>query len=187
MLVPTTDAGKFNLKVGSEVVLPNAGHKQCDSKVLPAGTYTVSETAGTATSLSDYRSTVDCVSSLQSVDPDGTSLSVTLRENELLTCTFTNARRDTVTVTVPGPPVRVEVPVPSPPVRVEVPVPGTAPPCPVGSTEKERGPGFVVCETTVTKTITKVKIKKVVKKVKVKPKKKPKKKAKPPSRPKTTP
>lgn len=180
MLVPTIDPGKFNLMVGSEVVLPNAGHKQCGSKVLPVGTYTVSEVAGTATSLSDYMSTVDCVSSLQSVDPDGTSLSVNLRANEIITCTFINARKTTVTTTI-----TIQVPVD----RV-VQVPAAQGVCPADTTTVT-GSNPVVCiktvvETrTITKTITKVKIKKV--KVKPKPKPKPKKKAKPPSRPKTTP
>ena len=60
VLNPSTDSGLFDLRVGSEVVLPGAGDGDEITVSRPPGTYTVSEVAapGTGTDLADYKSTV---------------------------------------------------------------------------------------------------------------------------------
>jgi hypothetical protein len=199
-LVPTTDTGKFNLLVGNTVVLANAGNGDCKAMAFAPGNYVVSETAGTGTSLAGYNSRVDCVSSMQEVDPDGTSTNVTLHAGETLVCTFINARVQTppsgscpegTTVISTNPLVCLKTVTNT--VTQTVTVYGT-PTCPAGSTQTSSGPGYVVCNTTTTVTApagtcpagfttvpgsnpvqcTKTVVKVVIKKVPVKAKPKPK-------------
>jgi len=161
-LVPTTDNGKFNLLVGDGVLLANAGNGDCKSGQYAPGTYTVSETAGTGSNLSDYTSRVDCVSSLQEVDPDGTSTQVTLHSGETLICTFINARHQ---ATPPGQCPEGTKQISDSPLTCEKDVTNTvtntvtqtvtvygSPSCPAGSTQTSSGPGYVVCNTTTTVT-----------------------------------
>ena len=62
VLSPPTDLGRFDLRVGSEVVLPAAGDGDEITVSRPPGTYTISEVAarGTGTNLADYESKVRC-------------------------------------------------------------------------------------------------------------------------------
>jgi hypothetical protein len=96
LCVPTTDTGLFNLLIDSTVVFADAA---CGASTGPlvqsVGSHTVSETAGTGTSLTNYVSTIggDCA-------PDG---SITLAAGDSATCTITNERRPpppTATLTV---------------------------------------------------------------------------------------
>ena len=91
-LVPDTDPGLFDLKIGDETVVTDGGDGATASRTLPTGDYDVSELAGTGTSLAKYDSKVVCDNG-QSADP-GTSLAdVHVTENSDITCVFTNTRR----------------------------------------------------------------------------------------------
>ena len=90
---PTTDAGKFNLRIDGA----NAGtgaDASCGGTtgavVSTVGAHTVSETAGTGTNLSNYNSLIggDCAA-------DG---SVSLAAGQNKVCTITNTRKPTLTV-----------------------------------------------------------------------------------------
>jgi hypothetical protein len=93
---PTTDPGLFNLLIDATVVFANAA---CGASTGPlvqsVGSHTVSETAGTGTSLTNYVSTIggNCAT-------DGT---ITLAAGDSATCTITNVRKPpppTATLTV---------------------------------------------------------------------------------------
>ena len=83
--VPENDPGLFNLLVDSVTLLVNAA---CGDSIGPrettAGPHTVSETAGTGTSLAGYAAAIG-----GSCAPDGT---VTLAAGDSATCTITNTR-----------------------------------------------------------------------------------------------
>jgi uncharacterized repeat protein (TIGR01451 family) len=82
-LVPSTDPGKFNLLIDGVVKASNVGHNGTTGAVATnAGLRTVSETAGTGTSLGNYLATIggDCAA-------DGT---ITLAVGDEKTCTITN-------------------------------------------------------------------------------------------------
>ena len=97
MLSPPDDPGLFDLRVGSEVVLPAAGDGDGITVSRPPGTYTVSELAapGTGTNLADYESKVRC---RRFPYGSGRQRSGTVFENLKLTagmtatCTFFNLR-----------------------------------------------------------------------------------------------
>ena len=90
-LVPDDD-GVFDLRVDDEVVADDASDGDSDTKSnLPPDTYTVSELAGTGTSLSDYDSSIECTG--EGDAQSGTSLDVTVSAGENVECTITNTRR----------------------------------------------------------------------------------------------
>ena len=96
VLDPTTDPGKFDLKIGSDVVVDDGGQEAQGTRTLATGTdYTVSETGGTGTSLSKYDSSVVCKDGDVTVaSGSGTSLAdVPVAEGRNVVCTFTNTRR----------------------------------------------------------------------------------------------
>jgi hypothetical protein len=88
---PTADPGTFNLQVDGASVGTAAGCGQSRSTNVTPGSHTVSETAGAGTSLADYDSVTGgaCAS-------DG---SITLTAGQTATCTITNTRKATLTVT----------------------------------------------------------------------------------------
>src|SRR6266516_5042962 len=91
VLVPSSDSGKFNLRVDGNTVAADVGDGGANTAVYSLGSHTVSETAGTGTDLSDYTSVIggDCAA-------DG---SVSLAAGENKTCTITNtAIPPTITV-----------------------------------------------------------------------------------------
>jgi hypothetical protein len=88
-LLPATDAGRFDLKVGDDVVADAVGDGGQGSKAVQPGTYTVSE-AGDDTDLAGYLSSVACDNG---VTADGTSVAVTVDSDETVTCTITNTRK----------------------------------------------------------------------------------------------
>ncbi|MEX2611956.1 MAG: hypothetical protein WD380_00135, partial [Gaiellaceae bacterium] len=95
---PTTDTGKFNLLINGTVERANAINGQDTGfKQVAAGAVTVSETAGTSTSLSSYNSKVQCDSDKGSTNP-GTSHGFTANYGDRVTCTITNTRKATLTV-----------------------------------------------------------------------------------------
>jgi hypothetical protein len=91
--VPTSDTGKFNLRIDGSTA-GTGGDASCGGTtgaiVTSIGTHTASETAGTGTSLADYASVIggDCAS-------DGT---VSLAAGQNKTCTITNTKKATLTV-----------------------------------------------------------------------------------------
>jgi hypothetical protein len=91
VLLPTSDTGKFNLQIDGLTKATNVGNNGTTGPVaVNVGAHTVSETAGTGTSLANYVTTIggDC-------NADGT-ITLALAENK--TCTITNARRGTIIV-----------------------------------------------------------------------------------------
>jgi hypothetical protein len=98
-LDPATDSGRFDLKVGSDVVADEVGDGGNGTKTgLSPNTYTVSEEAGSTspTQLSDYVRTIEC--SGEGAAQAGHSLSVHLAAGENAVCTITNHRKPKLTV-----------------------------------------------------------------------------------------
>jgi hypothetical protein len=96
VLDPANDPGKFDLKIGSDVVVDDGGHLSQGTRTLATDTgYTVSEAEGTGTSLSKYDSSVVCKDGDVTVaSGSGTSLAgVPVVQGRNVVCTFTNARR----------------------------------------------------------------------------------------------
>jgi hypothetical protein len=99
--LPTTDGGTFNLRVDGKTVLAGATCTGATSTItvsVAVGTHTVGETTAGATTLASYRALIggDCAA----------SGIVTLSAGQIATCTITNTRLPTLTVTklcVPDP------------------------------------------------------------------------------------
>lgn len=87
LCVPSTDDGRFNLRVDDVTVRDARCGSQVGPLALPPGTYRVSESAGTGTDPSAYTTVIG-----GACEADG---SVRVRSRESLTCTITNARRTT--------------------------------------------------------------------------------------------
>jgi hypothetical protein len=88
---PTTDTGTFNLQVDGATIGTAAGCGQSRSTQVTPGPHTVSEAAGSDTSLSDYDAVIGGACSSNG--------SVTLSAGQTATCTITNTRKPKVTVT----------------------------------------------------------------------------------------
>ena len=100
-LVPASDPGRFDLRVGQSVVKAAAGDGGSGSiQVLP-GTYRLTESAVSGTSLSNYATSIACtLNGNPGPSANGTTqLTVTLAANDNLVCTLTNRRKATITVT----------------------------------------------------------------------------------------
>ncbi len=99
-LSPTTDPGLFNLfiksgatTVGSASNVGNGGTTGAGGTSLAPGTYNLSETAGTATLLTDYTTTGPaCVNRVGGGSVTVTSGNVTIASNDDIICTITNTR-----------------------------------------------------------------------------------------------
>jgi uncharacterized repeat protein (TIGR01451 family) len=93
LLSPSTDPGKFDLAVNGVTAKDDAGHNGTTGFVsVPVGSVEVGESAGTGTSLADYRSQVSC-----GAKGDGTagatSHSFSVGYGDEVECTITNTRR----------------------------------------------------------------------------------------------
>jgi uncharacterized repeat protein (TIGR01451 family) len=104
VLSPNTDPGLFDLRIDGAVA--STGNDVGDGGTTGAvtvstGNHTVSEVAGTGTSLGDYSTTVEChLSGSPAGTPNSaTQLQVTVGAGENWVCTFTNTRL-TGTITV---------------------------------------------------------------------------------------
>ncbi len=88
---PAADTGTFNLQVDSATVAANVACGGSGSIQVSPGSYTVSETEGSNTVLSDYEVAItgDCAS----------GGSITLIAGQTATCTITNTRKPTIIVT----------------------------------------------------------------------------------------
>lgn len=100
-LSPASDPGLFNLQLDGSTKAANVGNGGAsDTLTVNTGGYTVSEVAGTGTSLADYTSSASCESNGQVIASGAvTSLSVSVASEQAVTCTFTNTRN-----AVPPPP-----------------------------------------------------------------------------------
>jgi hypothetical protein len=99
-LVPGTDAGRFDLKVGDDVVAAAAGDGGQGAKDVVPGDHTVSE-VGANTDLAKYDTSIACTRNGQPAESgDGASLGgVTVDSDDAVVCTITNTRLGSVTVT----------------------------------------------------------------------------------------
>jgi hypothetical protein len=95
-LDPATDTGKFNLLIDNVVKASNVGNNgTTGAQQVSLGSHTVSETAGTGTTLSNYVSKINC----GGADVSGTSTTVSFASGDSdKTCTITNTKKGQVTV-----------------------------------------------------------------------------------------
>ena len=95
-LVPSTDDGRFDLKVDADVVKAAAGDGDQGSKDVAPGDYTVSEDGANGTDLTKYTKSIACVTNGQASESgNGASLGgVTVDSNDTVVCTITNTRRE---------------------------------------------------------------------------------------------
>ena len=101
-LDPDDDPGLFDLIIadseGAEVEREDdQSHDGMVMADVDPGTFTVSETGGTSTSLGDYTSTIECRDAQDTVvagdtTTEQTSLNVDVDSNDEITCTITNSR-----------------------------------------------------------------------------------------------
>ena len=99
-LVPSSDTGRFDLKVGQAIVKAGAGDGGSGSTQVAPGTYSVTETA-TPGSPTNYGTAISCtLNGGPGPSANGTSkLQVTVAAYDELACTFTNRRKAQVTLT----------------------------------------------------------------------------------------
>ncbi|MES2971227.1 MAG: SdrD B-like domain-containing protein [Patescibacteria group bacterium] len=93
VLNPTNDPGLFNLQIDSQTAGTgaNVGHGGgTGTIVVPTGTHSVSETAGTNTNLANYSSSYSCTNEVSGNGTATGNFSLTTGQN--ITCTFTNVR-----------------------------------------------------------------------------------------------
>lgn len=103
----TEDSGMFDLQVDSTTEKTDTQDGDSTGKVtVLTGTHSVSEVAGTETSLSDYTSSISCVDGgregdeIASTDGNGTSLSdIQVSKDDDVVCTITNTKKGKVIVT----------------------------------------------------------------------------------------
>ncbi len=100
-LRPSSDPGRFDLKVAGTVVKASAGNGGSGSIQLPAGTYRVAESAAAGTTLSTYATSIACTrNGNPGPSADGTTqLDVTVAVGDELVCTLTNRHKAQVTLT----------------------------------------------------------------------------------------
>jgi len=96
VLDPTNDPGLFDLLVDDQVKEADAGHLgTTGSMVFDTGTYSVSELAGSGTTLTDYDSSIECLDGDAVVaSSDGTSVLVDVTKDADIVCTITNIAVD---------------------------------------------------------------------------------------------
>ena len=96
-LVPSTDSGRFDLKIDGSTVKSRAGDGDYgyNDRLSAHSTHSVSEVASSGTSLSDYDSSIKCTKNGTTVKSGtGTSLSgITVKVGEYIKCTITNKRK----------------------------------------------------------------------------------------------
>lgn len=96
-LVPSSDSGRFDLKIDGSTVKSRAGDGDYgyNDRLSAHSTHSVSEIASSGTSLSDYDSSIKCEKNGTTVKSGtGTSLSgITVKVGEYIKCTITNKRK----------------------------------------------------------------------------------------------
>ena len=100
-LVPASDPGRFDLRVGQKVVKAGAGQGGTGATGVAPGTYRVSESAADGTSLSDYANSIACtINGNPGPSANGTThLDVSVAEGDHAVCTITNGRKAQITLT----------------------------------------------------------------------------------------
>jgi uncharacterized protein (DUF2141 family) len=106
-LVPASDGGLFNLQVNGVTKAANVGDGGTTGEIIePSGNngtaYTVGETAGTNSSLSNYLTSIECrnLNGTGSVVASGstTSTSVTVNDGDDIVCVITNTASSSLTI-----------------------------------------------------------------------------------------
>jgi hypothetical protein len=96
-LVPSSDSGRFDLKIDGSTVKSSAGDGDSgyNDRLSAHSTHSVSEVASSGTSLSDYDSSIKCTKNGYSVKSgSGTSLSgIPVKVGDYIICTITNTRK----------------------------------------------------------------------------------------------
>ena len=91
-LIPSTDPGRFDLRVDTTVVKASAGDGDKGSTNVPAGTHRVSERAAIG-NLSDYKITITCKKNgVLDVSGPGPRINVTVAAGDNEVCTIRNKR-----------------------------------------------------------------------------------------------
>jgi hypothetical protein len=110
-LWPSTDAGRFDIAVNGETVLPAAGDGAIKTVTEPPGVSAVSEAAVPPADPASYRSSVLCDTSSHPVPAvrDGTGAQLTLTAGDRARCTFVNVVHGApaIAITKDGPAVAV--------------------------------------------------------------------------------
>lgn len=102
-VLPASDPGRFNLLISGNVVASNIGDGgSSGNRLVGQGTHTVSESAMPGTVLTDYDTTISCVD--EANQPIGTisngiSLGIQVVQNQQVTCTITNVRKNALKLT----------------------------------------------------------------------------------------
>jgi hypothetical protein len=100
VLSPSSDPGRFNLLIDGTIEASNVGNGGTTGvETVVTGTYIVSETAGTGTSLADYTTTYSWSRNGGAPTPgSGTSVSITVNDGDTIVCTFTNEKKATIII-----------------------------------------------------------------------------------------
>jgi len=124
--IPTDDPGVFQLRINNTVVATGGNGTTAGVLRTGIGEGSVSETAGTGTSLSDYDSKVECSrNGTVEISVAGTKVDGSVAQGDTVVCTFTNTRKGTPPQP-PTPPAPPTPPTPNPP-PVPPPPPGPTP------------------------------------------------------------
>ena len=95
-LVPSTDSGRFDLKVDSTVVKASAADGGTGSLLVSPGHHQVTEVAASGTNLADYAATTTCAKT-KSARTSGPGW-VDVRSGDEIVCTIRNTRLGTVEI-----------------------------------------------------------------------------------------
>jgi hypothetical protein len=102
-LIPGTDTGKFSLQVNGVTKATDVGDGGSTGEVVvPEGSNSVGEIAGTGTNLSSYSTTISCrdLNGTGNVvaSGSGTSLTLTVADGSDIICTITNTASGSITI-----------------------------------------------------------------------------------------
>src|SRR3954447_11700877 len=95
-LVPSTDAGRFDLHIGTDTVATQVGDGGYATKTLPTGTYTVGETGA---NLGEYIRYTTCLDGTTKVAEGSGDVSVPVGYGDHVVCTIKNVRKAQIVVT----------------------------------------------------------------------------------------
>ena len=96
-LEPTTDTGKFDLKIDGVTKAAAVGHDgTTGEQTVNTGNHTVAEAGANGTDLNDYVTSLECKDGATIVPSTGGTVAVT--ETSDIVCTFTNKRKAKVTI-----------------------------------------------------------------------------------------
>lgn len=90
-LVPSTDPGRFDLKIDGVVEAPAVGDTGTTGSVpVDTGSHTVSESGAGETDLGDYATSIRCIGGGKDVSQEGSSIDVSVSRGSSIVCTITN-------------------------------------------------------------------------------------------------